>query len=297
EVKGKDWRGNQWEDTLIPRIRICLKGTHEVKWESSISSIAEGKVKVDITLLVPCRERIIGTVFFNVPQIEAESVGSETCKLCHNEIYEAWNLTKHAPAIGCESCHGAGSEHIATLSSDFIIIDPTPELCATCHSLNNGETIEAAGGFIKNMQQYNEWKKSPHAGVVSCVSCHNPHFSLTQVPEQAIKKDCRDCHVNKNVELGMQSVNCIECHMPFAVYSNQSTGQGMYKKGDVRSHIIRINTVASPKEMFSYDGKSVAEDSKGSFLTLDFACLSCHNGMDARFYDFDAVQKTSTLIH
>src|ERR1039458_6749259 len=50
-------------------------------------------------------------------------VGAETCKTCHEEIYNAWEKTPHwkttlnkkgGPAKqGCEGCHGPGADHVA----------------------------------------------------------------------------------------------------------------------------------------------------------------------------------------
>ena len=50
-------------------------------------------------------------------------VGAETCKTCHEEIYDAWEKTPHWKTTlnkeggpskqGCEGCHGPGADHVA----------------------------------------------------------------------------------------------------------------------------------------------------------------------------------------
>src|SRR6202161_4383623 len=50
-------------------------------------------------------------------------VGAETCKTCHEEIYNAWEKTPHWKTTlntkggpskqGCEGCHGPGGDHVA----------------------------------------------------------------------------------------------------------------------------------------------------------------------------------------
>ncbi|NNG46403.1 MAG: hypothetical protein HKM86_04705, partial [Deltaproteobacteria bacterium] len=69
----------------------------------------------------------------------------------------------------------------------------------------------------------------------------------------------------------------VECHMPKA--SKSAIRVASYV-GDVRTHIFKINT--DPKaNMF----KTVEEKGKKStfakgFVTLDFACFSCHGSRD-----------------
>ena len=48
-------------------------------------------------------------------------VGAETCKTCHEDVYNAWEKTPHWKTTlnkepshqGCEGCHGPGAEHVA----------------------------------------------------------------------------------------------------------------------------------------------------------------------------------------
>ena len=59
--------------------------------------------------------------------------------------------------------------------------------------------------------------------------------------------------------------------MPMASKSAVKLGPN---KGDVKTHLFRINTDPTAS-MFTEDG-SLAKD----FLTLDFACLGCHQNQD-----------------
>lgn len=290
--------GSNWTLRLGYRVRLRLSGLYSVVWNISIPFTASGEAKVDVVEYIPLfNERVVRTAYFTVEPFAAAYVGSDVCNGCHSTIYAAWQQTLHSPYTGCESCHGPGGSHISAPSPATIIVDTTASVCKPCHSRNDGMVIEAQDGFIKPQQQYNEWVSSRHGAFLQCAGCHNPHYSLELAPMNAIKVTCSECHFLKKRYLGMNRVACTSCHMAPAVLTDNSTGIGPYKKGDTSSHLWRIKTEAEPYQMFSLDGSYAVKDSAGPFLTLDFACLSCHNGFQARFYDFISVQKTSTLVH
>ena len=69
-------------------------------------------------------------------------------------------------------------------------------------------------------------------------------------------------------------VSCADCHMPMATKSAQALGP---YQGDVMTHLFRINTDPDVS-MFSEDGGQAL-----GYLTLDFACLSCHQDKDIQW--------------
>ena len=131
-----------------------------------------------------------------------EYVGSEACKLCHSYEYEKWSTRAHADAyatlekvgsqfdpecvvchvvgmkyesgfvseqktghlknVGCENCHGPGSEHIRGLG-EIKTTGPRSD-CTDCH------TPETSGEYLANEDLYFEkiihWKEPNAAGNV-----------------------------------------------------------------------------------------------------------------------------------
>ena len=88
---------------------------------------------------------------------------------------------------------------------------------------------------------------------------------------------CATCHSKQNTDftgstMQKAGVKCIDCHM--ARVGKSAVGDPAKFTGDVREHIFKINTDVNAK-MFSDDGKFA-----NGYLTIDFACLGCHNGKD-----------------
>jgi nitrate/TMAO reductase-like tetraheme cytochrome c subunit len=131
---------------------------------------------------------------------DLEYIGSESCKLCHDYEYEKWNTKSHAHAyatlervgseydpecvlchvvgaeyeggfvskeetgylkdVGCESCHGPGSEHIRTLGQAKTT---GPWLdCTDCHTPERSASY--AGNELLYFEKIIHWRE-PNAVV------------------------------------------------------------------------------------------------------------------------------------
>jgi len=117
-----------------------------------------------------------------------EYTGSESCRLCHKDEHEKWSTSRHAHAyatlekfgsqhdpecivchvvgfeyeggfvseekrghlkdVGCENCHGPGSEHIKSLGSEKTA--GPKSVCTDCH------TPETSGRYLGNERHYLE---------------------------------------------------------------------------------------------------------------------------------------------
>jgi len=117
---------------------------------------------------------------------DADYVGSDACKDCHEDQFKAYSHTAHAQlttlgswkskVTGCESCHGPGKNHIADGDITKIISfkNKSPkeasETCLTCH---------AGKEERNNFRRGEHWRND-----IGCTDCHSPH-SLTNGRNEA----------------------------------------------------------------------------------------------------------------
>ncbi len=207
------------------------------------------------------------------------------------------------PGVTCEGCHGPSADHVAGAFQNPPVLPPNTgdylelERCGECHQRGGAtNAILAKGGYIRHHEQVNEFRASRHGDGVgaelTCVSCHNQHVPL-RYPDLAgdgfdgLNRTCDTCHAGKKIQLNGadKPIECIDCHMPKAGKSALGMQIGNGWQGDVRTHIMAINTnpVTKTEAMFTADGSQapVTLDLDNlAAVTMDFACLQCHDGKD-----------------
>jgi hypothetical protein len=166
--------------------------------------------------------------------------------------------------------------------------------------LTNGAT--ASGDWIGHHESYNELVgyngDGAHASL-TCTTCHDPHKRTIKVVPNvanllgisdndlsarsrgAIKVSCvtSGCHSSKQVKTtAMQNAHsalaCIDCHMAEAnksAINSSTTGWG--RKGDLKTHIFRINPAGTSILRTNADGKTIATN----YLTPRYTCGKCHD--------------------
>ena len=173
------------------------------------------------------------------------------CLNCHSsQVRAAAGFTNRyaeppfaQPGIGCERCHGPGSEHIAGHAKmlDPAKLDPArrDSVCAQCHM--SGEAREARlgmrfadyrpGALLADYAAYFVYEGAPPLKATSyveklaasrckavsgdrlwCGTCHDPHRTPAAGERVAwYRERCLGCHQPAQCRRG---TNCVACHMP-----------------------------------------------------------------------------------
>jgi DmsE family decaheme c-type cytochrome len=221
-------------------------------------------------------------------------VGAETCKTCHEEIYNSWEKTPHWKTTldtkggpshqGCEGCHGPGADHVAgggDVSKIFKFKDAsTKEVdakCLTCHA-----------GAHPNFD------RSPHARAkVSCTSCHSAHHSeeekLLKAAQPAL---CFQCHSDTKPAFNMPFhhkvneglITCSDCHDVHGTFLANNV------KSTADQNAICTKCHTEVRGPFVYEHVAVKAE----------GCLGCHTphgSQNARLLNMPAINPLCNQCH
>ncbi len=206
-------------------------------------------------------------------QGEAIGVRAEVASCLHCHItYPRTGRERTGPemadrAIGCERCHGPGSNHLAAVAagfSDRAIVNPasaspqavTQKLCNDCHILDRryqyGDPEKP--GWVRSQGAGWTWSRcnTESGGAFGCITCHDPHQAVRSTTTAKYEAKCLACHsattVHPTAAPGpvaqastkarprLCSVDpargCIKCHMPGVRMDSSHR--------DLTDHYIRI---------------------------------------------------------
>jgi len=223
--------------------------------------------------------------------------GSDTCKVCHEDIYDAFAKTPHHrlevdakkgwEGKACEACHGPGQAHTEGPAADNIRnpakLAPAAvdQLCLTCH-LNQ----PTQAGRLESSHARNQ---------IACTACHKVHSSeqpLVGRKFDAVNAQCGGCHLNVQAQfqrpfhhkLPEGAMSCVDCHNPHgsprpAMLQNFAGNE----PGCIKCHGDKRGPFTFEHAPMRWEGCQTCHEPHGSanprMLTraeVRFVCLECH---------------------
>jgi DmsE family decaheme c-type cytochrome len=253
-------------------------------------------------------------------------IGSETCKDCHREIYKDFASTPHwkiafdkrdaATAIGqCESCHGAGAEHVQAggdpakiFSFKFASADKITATCLGCHQYG-----EEHSNFLRSAHKTND---------VNCLDCHSPHhyrerqFLLVKSQPQL----CYGCHSEIKPDFAKtfhhrvdeKLIKCTDCHNQHGGFVNAQLRTSVSQDAVcLKCHAEKAGPFVFEHAPLVTEGCTACHAPHGSAnprllkrSNVNLLCLECHTvtfGSTVRdtpgFHDQAAQFQACTLCH
>lgn len=139
-----------------------------------------------------------------------DPVTEQACRSCHQNRDQPELIERevhHNRGVHCADCHNI---HDTATDRQPLLVVPAGELCARCHT---AEQARFNRPFGHNLDR---------AGVMQCISCHDPHGSRNNgalKTNRAGESPCLTCHAEKRGPFVFPHVNgiagdCMSCHEP-----------------------------------------------------------------------------------
>lgn len=197
-------------------------------------------------------------------EADADPLGDEDparetrmCLACHATAVE-WRDGRPAAkesewGVRCERCHGPGAAHAAAWESGVGggifnpgMLSPREQVgfCAQCHrNPTDFEPLQVLGrdrGLARHagasLMMSACFRESPAEAAVTCLDCHDPHRSDTDV-RAASRATCLRCHQapadDHRYERVTAASDCVRCHLP--------TRTEVFPGADFTDHWIRVD--------------------------------------------------------
>src|SRR5579871_5848267 len=165
----------------------------------------------------------------------------QKCLLCHAVTIAPDSLKVETSffGVGCESCHGPGSAHVAAMrkgDTNSIAMENLAQrpasrlnaLCGNCHgTIGDSEAAKRMRNATNRFQAFGLMQSQCYQqsnDTLSCITCHNPHADAS-TNLKTYEAVCLNCHSTVTKPLTQPAVvgkpcpvnpksQCIGCHMP-----------------------------------------------------------------------------------
>ncbi|MBI2909341.1 MAG: hypothetical protein HYX92_16980 [Chloroflexi bacterium] len=225
-----------------------------------------------------------------------------SCGGCHSTGLNVETRKFNELNIGCEACHGPGSEHAKDSSKTKIVVDKSSEACGQCHirgsdtsgkygfpvtyQLGKPDTLlkdfkpipmtDAASVFPdqknsnRHRQQFLDWGRSGHAKAnVTCVACHDPHQGALNERKADLRAKgndlCAKCHEKQSRDQAAHAGHALDKATCASCHLPKLIGSG-----SVSTHTFEA---IAPAKTLQY-GEKMAN-----------SCNTCHKDKNAEWAD------------
>ena len=232
------------------------------------------------------------------------------CDGCHSVNYNIEKKTVTEWNVGCEECHGPGSEHVAR-PSRLNIVNPARlesvqanDTCIQCHSqgqpLQNpiqGKYYDWPVGFHVGAKLQDYWKLEEHKlgettfthfadGTAHKNRMQGNDFVQSVMYEHGVKcSSCHDVHGTENDALLIKPANvmCLECHGPGSLNGPQTstieehTHHKVGSAGDdcIACHMPKIEQTIADVNVRSHTFRFISPAMTDNYK-IPNPCTDCH---------------------
>lgn len=230
-------------------------------------------------------------------------VPSQTCQMCHEDIYDAFAKSPHYvvetdarhgfAGRGCEACHGPAQKHTESAEAKDIR-DPeklaaaaADKICLSCH-LNQPTHV----GRLQSSHAKDQ---------VPCTSCHKVHANgphgLVLRTADAINAQCASCHISvwaqfrkpNHHRLPEGAMSCVDCHNPHGSIRPAMTQTfGANEPGCLNCHGDKRGPFTFEHGPLRFEGCGACHEPHGSTnpqmlirQEVRLLCLECHAALPA----------------
>ena len=225
-------------------------------------------------------------------------VGSETCKGCHEDLYNGFTKwDPHAKVVldekrGCEACHGPGEKHANSEGKEAFAVSfktsnaqVRSDACLSCHQKNKS--------LFQNLRGVHK------LSAVACNDCHQPHAA--KVAKNLLKQKepdlCFSCHADVKPKFYLShshpvllptggGMTCSDCHTPHGTRTYANLRKiNKFSKEDAcfKCHPEKRGPFVFEHGASKYEGCSACHVPHGSpnrfLLTqsqIRLVCIQCH---------------------
>jgi predicted CXXCH cytochrome family protein len=233
-----------------------------------------------------------------------------TCDGCHSVGYDIHTKKVAEWNVGCEKCHGPGSEHVAhptrgnILNPAHMDYVAATDTCIQCHSQGRPLTIPIEGkyydwpvGYRVGLRLQDFWKLEDHTlGVTSFThfpegTGHKNRMQGNDFVQSVMYRrgvtcfSCHDAHGTGNYSQLREPADkiCLDCHGPLSPNGPRTATleeHTHHKDGSAGSqciacHMPQIETTIADVKVHAHTFRFVTPEMTGKY-GIPNPCISCH---------------------